>query len=304
MKIILCQPATKYFAWQVEIAIESYLANGIKAEDIYIVIADHKDYNLWRPLFDKYKDINFETFHDANYNKEYIPCVKPFLMWCFFERYPKLIDSQFFYCDADCILTKPLPEFSKNKVYLSDTVSYLGYDYILSKGQEVLDLMCDTAGISVDLVKKNQEKSGGAQYVFSGIPTDMWQKAYYDSIKMYKIVSKYNADNYLKYKGDYPVQIWCSEMWTTLWGFWLQGRETEVVKELNFTWSTCHIIKMEKTCLLHNAGVTVEMQDLFRKFDFTTSLPYKTRLTINPERSSFYYYNFLKEVGQNTCLNY
>ena len=48
---------------------------------------------------------------------------------------------------------------------MSDTISYIGYDYIKSKGDDILKTMLDIVGIDEDVVKNNQNNSGGAQYI-------------------------------------------------------------------------------------------------------------------------------------------
>ena len=47
--------------------------------------------------------------------------------------------------------------------YFSDTISYVGADYIDSKGEGLLDAMASVVGLCSCKVRANQENSGGAQ---------------------------------------------------------------------------------------------------------------------------------------------
>jgi len=45
-------------------------------------------------------------------------------------------------------------------------------------------------------------------------------------------------------------------MWAVLWNVWLREKETKNIPELEFCWSSDPIEKLERTTLLHNAGIT------------------------------------------------
>lgn len=84
-------------------------------------------------------------------------------------------------------------------------------------------------------------------------------------------------------------------MWATTWEFWRHGIKTLVVKELDFAWATDIVQKLDKVSILHNAGVTSNAGNLFRKYEWTNSYPPKD-LTIDNSRCSHYYYEKVKEA--------
>ena len=158
MKYISAQPETKY-EWQIDTMIHSYLKQGVKSHDIIILLGDIGKYSFTK-LREKYKGVNFNSYP---YKSEpYAPSVKPYLMSKYFGSCSCTQGEQYYYADADTILTKPLPRFQTDKVYMSNTKSYIGYNYIVSKGEEILDIMCDAAKIDKNILRERQEDSGGA----------------------------------------------------------------------------------------------------------------------------------------------
>jgi hypothetical protein len=60
------------------------------------------------------------------------------------------------YHDSDIVFNKP--SFGTIQLYgghcnVSDTISYIGYDYIQSKGDDILELMCNIVDISPEVKK-------------------------------------------------------------------------------------------------------------------------------------------------------
>jgi hypothetical protein len=169
--------------------------------------------------------------------------------------------------------------------YLSDTIGYIGYDYIMDccrryesqhptseKGQ-LLKEMADTIGISVDLIKENQKNSGGGQYIIKNTDYKLWEKIYLDSFTLY--------NNMLIYQRKFPInpgqiQFWTAEMWAVLWNLWMFDYKTKVVDEIGFSWATDNIEKYKKYPILHMAGVTDDLKKTkFYKGDFINVDPIK-----------------------------
>ena len=77
-------------------------------------------------------------------------------------KFPELRGETVFYHDSD-IIFRELPDFdSMNQDmywYLSDTVSYIGADYIKSKSADIFIDMCNLVKISPEVVESNQENS-------------------------------------------------------------------------------------------------------------------------------------------------
>jgi len=287
MKYICAQPENLYYRWQLDVMISSFLDNGVSQSDIIILSStETEEFNV---LKEKYPEVNFHRYYSPIFS--YQPAIKPYLMYLYFKDHQE--DYQYFYCDADVILTKPLPEFERG-LFMSDTVSYIGYEYISSKGQEVVDLICDIVCLDDQELIRMQEHSGGCQFVFNTLPADLWRKAFGDSIRLYRALSAYNAENQAMYEGTYPVQAWTAEMWATLYAMWFWGYYGKVDDRLDFAWSTDPLSRMDNTCILHNAGVS-DQPRLFKKSSYTQILP-PCDLDIDPSKCSSYYYNKVKEV--------
>jgi hypothetical protein len=272
------------------------VSNGVAQEDIIVLFSGREKSPVSR-LMNKFPNVEY-LFFDENPDKRYLPSNKPYLMWKYFSSYDSNSNGRYFYCDSDVVLTKPLPSFDNENCYVSDTVSYLGYDYIVSKGEDVLDLMCSVVGIDKNTVKENAQLSGGAQYVFYGTDADFWKNVYHNSIDLYFTLNDFNNKNKVRYKGIYPIQHWTSEMWATTWEFWKRGIKTIVSDELKFAWATDNIIKLDDVRILHNAGVTSSLGSLFRKYEWVNSYPPKD-LIIDNLRCSHYYYEKVKEAIYN-----
>lgn len=294
MKYISAQPEIKYYEWQVDTMIHSYLKNGVSPFDIIILLGDTGEYKF-NKLRTKYNHVNFISYP---YKQEvYAPAIKPYLMSKYFGSCGCTAGHQYYYADADTILLKPLGEFTKDKVWLSDTRSYIGYDYIASKGKEILDIMCEAAKIDKRIIENKKESSGGAQYIFTGTDSKFWKDVYVVSNALYRAMREYNQTHKDKYEGTYPIQAWTAEMWATLWMFWKKGMKTEISKRLDFSWSTDKIETMKNKRILHNAGVLDKHDGFFRKSNYQNENP-PCDLNITKTHCNYYYY---KQVLEATC---
>lgn len=274
---VTAQPDVPYFIWQIKLYVHNFIEKGINPNQIHVVlgIVNRNTEPSEGSLELKKFGINVHHFKDDRPKKHYIPSVKPFLIskWLQLnQNYGKV----FFLHDAD-IIFKDLPNFNNmmldNISYLSDTIGYIGYNYIMDccgryelhhpksqKGQLIKE-MADVVGIDVDLIKENQENSGGGQYLIKDTTPELWDKIYKDSTKLY--------DQMHDYQRRFPIspgeiQFWTAEMWSLLWNLWLYGKETKITDELNFSWATDSLEIYNKRPILHMAGVTEDMKN--RKF--------------------------------------
>ena len=219
--------------------------------------------------------INVHYYLDDRDRKHYIPNIKPYLIYKWLEENPQYGKS-FFLHDAD-IIFRELPGFKElmkdDIIYLSDTIGYIGYNYIMdccgryetqhpnSNKSQLIQEMVDVIGIDVECVKCNQENSGGGQYIIKDTDSEMWKKIYDDCVPLY--------DQMMSYQKRFPIssgeiQFWTAEMWSVLWNLWYFGKETKVTKELDFSWATDDLILYNNKPILHMAGVTDDLKD--RKF--------------------------------------
>jgi hypothetical protein len=297
MIYLSAQPATQYFGWQIDVMLHSFVTVGVNLENVHIVGAVHGEIDKYfTKLMEKYPGVIFSFYEDTREDKTYISSIRPHVLKKHFAAYKDLSKEVIFYHDCDIVFTKPLDTskmLEDDICYLSDTVSYIGHNYIQSKGEDVLDLMCEIVGIDKKTVKENQENSGGAQYLMKGIDKYFWYDVEKDSTNLFKRVSELN-----KIKKDpnyHEIQIWCADMWAVLWNLWKRNKETRVVDELNFSWSNTNKKQWHINAIYHNAGVVKDSDGMFYKGKYVKEMPL-LNLELNPSLCSYNYYQILKQV--------
>jgi len=303
MKDILfvsAQPDVPYFIWQIKLYVHNFIDKGIDPNQIHIVLGlvqgKTKPSDESKQL--EGMGVNLHFFLDERSKKNYIPSIKPYLISKWIQSNPKY-GELFFLHDADIIFNR-LPNFddllNDDKNYLSDTIGYIGYNYIMDccnryetkhqtsqKGQ-LINEMVEVIGIDVNTVKTNQENSGGGQYLIKNSNCELWDKIYKDSTKLY--------EQMLSYQKRYPInpgqiQFWTAEMWSLLWNLWLYGNETKITDELSFSWATDNTNKYEKHPILHMAGVTDSLKTTkFYKGDYINIDPI-SKIRENPNHFDY-----------------
>lgn len=274
---VTAQPDVPYFIWQIKLYVHNFIEKGIDPSQIHVILSiPHRNEEPSKESL-KLKDfgINVHHFKDERIKKQYIPSIKPYLISKWLETNPNY-GKIFFLHDAD-IIFRELPSFDRllddDVSYLSDTIGYIGYKYIMDcceryeknhpsseKGQLIKE-MADVIGIDVDVIKDNQDNSGGGQYLIKNTTPELWKKIYEDCTPLY--------NQMLDYQKRFPIspgeiQFWTAEMWALLWNLWLSNHKTKITKELDFSWATDSIEIYEKRPILHMAGVTDDLKT--RKF--------------------------------------
>ena len=297
---VTAQPDVPYFHWQIKLYTHNFIQKGINPKNIHVILA--MVHGATEPT-EGAKDLlnegyNVHFYKDDRDKKSYIPSIKPYLISKWLEEYPEFGKS-FFLHDAD-IIFRELPNFDKllsdDVTYLSDTIGYIGYKYIMyccdnyekkhpaSKKGQLIEEMANVIGIDVELIKKNQENSGGGQYLIKNTDHKLWDKIYKDCTPLY--------DQMLDYQKRFPInpgqiQFWTAEMWSLLWNLWLSGVETKITKELDFSWATDDIKKYNEYPILHMAGVTDNLKSTkFYKGEYINVDPIE-ELSKNPNRFDY-----------------
>jgi hypothetical protein len=308
LKFICAQPAIPYYLWQVEVVINNFVKWGIDPNNIHILLGVTEDSNFedWKTLQYHYADVNFFFYNDTRIDSTYIPSIYFHLMKKHLARNPKLQEEPLFLHDSDIIFTKKPEDWTdmiNNKTwYLGDTKFYINSNYILSKGEDIYNEMCNIVGIDPLIPKLLNSNSGGAQYLVKNTTPKFWDKVESDSILLYRYLTSIEKNYELKHNGDYPIQKWTAGMWSLLWNAWLSGHETIIDDRLGFCWSTDNIKMIDKFSILHNAGVTKENKGLFYKGGFTNELPYGKNIEINNEYCSSVYWKEICEVAKTSPL--
>jgi len=276
MKEILfvsAQPDVPYFIWQIKLYVNNFIDKGIDPNQIHVVLGlvlgKTEPSKGAKELVNL--GINTHFFIDNRVKKHYIPSIKPYLISKWIQSNPDY-GNVFFLHDAD-IMFRELPKFNRllndEVSYLSDTIGYIGYDYIMdcckryeskhpnSENGQLISEMTEIIGIDVETIKENQENSGGGQYLIKNTTCELWDKIYKDSTTLY--------DKMLDYQKRFPInpgqiQFWTAEMWSLLWNLWMYGFETKITNEFEFCWATDDINKYNTTPILHMAGVTQDLK--------------------------------------------
>jgi hypothetical protein len=317
---ISAQPDVPYFHWQVRVYVHNFIEMGINPNQIHVLFA--MVHGNTKPTEEslQLKDLGINVHHylDDRKQKHYIPNIKPFLVYKFLEQNPKLGKNLFLH-DADIVFRR-LPDFGTllqdNTNYLSDTIGYIGYNYIIdccnryeykhpnsSKGQ-LLQEMANVVGVDVNIIKENQNNSGGGQYLIKNSDYKLWKKIYEDCTPLY--------DQMLNYQKRFPInpgeiQFWTAEMWSLLWNLWLHNYETKITSELDFSWATDSIEIYNRKPILHMAGVTDELKNTkFYKGEYINVNPLdRLHQNINhfdyveKDSSTIKYIEIMKKIVQN-----
>lgn len=314
---ISVQPDEPYFHWQVEVMLNNFLDKRVNGNNIDVLFSTRKEPSeAAKKLAGKYPFVRFffypETFGN---NRGYIPIMRLNALKQHFLRFKEEFkEKAFFYHDSD-IIFRELPDFealmSDGICYVSDTVSYIGAEYIKSKGNGVYEEMCKIVNISEHVPVLNEKNSGGAQYLLKGIDYIFWEKVEKDCLDMYQMMfEKENEERkYLMQKepeklGKYnPVQKWCSDMWSVLWNLWYFGYKVQISKELDFCWATSHINEYYNTKIFHNAGVVnANNPELFFKGAFIEKSPFNEDIQIPEKYASFHYVQAINSVKNKQAL--
>lgn len=296
------QPDNKYFHWQIEVMIHNFMEVDINPNWIEILFAyDNEITKEGKELANKYPYVRFFFYKKSEINRRnhgYIPILRPDILNQHFKSYPNLSNEPIFYHDSD-IIFRELPDFDSLTVdniwYLSDTVSYIGSNYIKSKSEDLFNNMCQIANIDKELVEMNNNNSGGAQYLMKGIDHTFWEEVMNTSISLYKYMldseneeRKTLTDEQLKLYN--PIQKWCADMWGVFWTG-LKRSDIRISKELNFSWASSHSDQWNNSKIYHNAGVTDNNNGtVFYKGEFISKSPWDYDFSLISSTSNSYNY--------------
>jgi len=316
LRYICVQPRLLYYAWQVEVMINNFIKHGINPNNIDILVAWNpndlttsvqENVDAWNKLASHYNSVRFFFYQDTRKQPiHYISSIRPNILKQHFKAHPELEFEAIFYHDCDIVFTKT-PNWNQflndNIWYLSNTNSYINYDYIASKGNGVYEKMCEIVGIDPIIPKLMNSNSGGAQYIMKNIDANFWEKVEKDSEQLYHQITQLNNQIKANTPEYHELQIWCADMWAVLWNGWLRGNETKVVSEIDFSWATDPINKWDQTTIYHNAGATCACGGTFYKALYTNELPYNIEVEkFNKEKNCYNYVLEIKETAAKSCL--
>ena len=308
LRYVSAQPATDYYKWQVEVMINNFMSMGVNPNDIDIVCWKVNGVipEDWSKLAQTYP-ARFFFYDDTRVNKHYISSIRPNILKQHFKEHPYLKWDAIFYHDCDILFTKNPNEWITFEMvqdqnwYGSDTRWYISHDYIIGKGEDVLQEMCNIMEISKELVKANEHNCIGAQYLMKHIDTHYWDWVEQKCDRLFKEITDLNT----KKKGENPsyheLQIWCSDMWSVLWKGWLMGFKTITHPNFDFSWGTSSETEYHKLNIMHNAGVTNDASGLFYKSKYMNTLPFDSPEP-RKDTASWHYWDWIQKTKEKSCL--
>jgi len=335
LKYVCVQPDDSYYTWQVHMWLES-LKNRNESDKaiVLIFIPNYREKNpKWQQVIDLYPEAEFHFYKDEHDISSllgvYIPVLRPYTLWRHWKEHPELSDKAIFYCDSDVLFTQHFDtqQFINDETcYLSDTNSYINASYFDSKIKDVLpekleeyktrDILAEIGsviGIGREEAEKNNEHSGGAQYLLKNIDAAFWNKVMNDCILIRGYLQKINKEFFENENKGF--QSWCADMWAVLWNLWVREKEVKVINEMGFSWAPDPVEKLKTHPIFHNAGIVGAQMDgysCFYKGKYHMGAdPTKDEhldVILNDEKSktkcTWYYANELKKLSNKYKLNY
>jgi hypothetical protein len=288
-------PDDNYFLWQNDLWITNLLEVGY-TQEIHSIIFKPYDRKEWNPKFldlqEKFNNNSNVKFFFYEGSKElfdkinqinYIPLLRPYCLKLHFEKYPELSKKAMIYLDTDVLFTKYL-DFSKflddDICYLSNTTDYLGFNYLEDKINDALvdkqeelrkidpiETISNKLGITKQIIKDNQNSTGGAQSILKNIDSQFWQDVYNNCIEIKSYFSHINQEYFSgRNSGEKENNGWQSwalgDMLGLLAAIWKRGKRTRTPKELDFAWATDPIERLKEVYIYHNAGVSSQVMEL------------------------------------------
>jgi hypothetical protein len=320
MLYICTQPRISYYAWHLEVMLTNFKQVGILDDKIHVLLSVSKDPNdrtnssdtilMYNKLKEKFNTISFFEYIDSRVSPVYIPSVISNTVKQHYKANPWLEKEAVFLHDCDMIFTKPV-DFSDleqdNINYVSNSKGFIDSDYILHRGRDLFEDMCDIIGIDYETPVKYKEDSGGSQYIFKGTDYKFWHKVETDSENLYKYFQASEPKRLEKDPSYYGIQQFTAGMWGMLWNCWFYDLPVKITPRLDFCWGTDPIAKWDKCDIFHNAGVTQSIganHNIFYKGAYTNALPYNDVLNTeySNEFGSWHYTNLIRNVAKSSCL--
>lgn len=304
------QPHDIYFHWQLEVQITNFRKFGISDKMNVLVWYPTTGLNpTWKDLEIKYPEVKFFYYMDKGVDLGlYIPQLRPQILAQHFKIYEEeLRGKAIFYHDSD-IIFRELPRFgdllNDDFVYESDTISYVGSEYLKAKERqgnipegEVIQGLADLVGINSEMIANGNANAGGAQYLLKHIDYTFWEDVEDFCVKIRRYLMLEVNKKYFRTEND-GFQSWTADMWAVNYALWKRGIETVVTPKLDFSWATDLIQEYHKKPIYHNAGATpVVHPQIFYKGLYIDRKPFGENFSqIDPMFASCMYVEAINEV--------
>ena len=309
LRFVSAQPASIYYAWQVEVMLNNFKSMGVNLNNVDIVCWKQNGVipEEWLKLASGYA-ARFFFYDDTRETKHYISSIRPNILKQHWERYPELSLDAIFYHDCDIVFSKPIQEWITEEMimddewYGSDTRWYIAHSYIKGKGDDIIQKMCEIMEMDESVIEANEMNAIGAQYLMKEIDYQFWNRVEKDSELLFRQITDLNNIKKTETPSYHELQIWCSDMWAVLWGGWRRGAKTNCHPNFEFSWGTSTKDDYHKLNIMHNAGVTSPGHGLFYKAQYMNSLPYDAELTINDNTASSEYWKWIQLTATKSVM--
>ena len=309
LRFVSAQPASIYYAWQVEVMLNNFKSMGVNLNNVDIVCWKQNGVipEEWLKLASGYA-ARFFFYDDTRETKHYISSIRPNILKQHWERYPELSLDAIFYHDCDIVFSKPIQEWITEEMimddewYGSDTRWYIAHSYIKGKGDDIIQKMCEIMEMDESVIEANEMNAIGAQYLMKEIDYQFWNRVEKDSELLFRQITDLNNIKKTETPSYHELQIWCSDMWAVLWGGWRRGAKTNCHPNFEFSWGTSTKDDYHKLNIMHNAGVTSSGHGLFYKAQYMNSLPYDAELTINDNTASSEYWKWIQLTATKSVM--
>ena len=309
LRFVCAQPASLYYAWQVEVMLNNFKAMGVNLNNVDIVCWKQNGVipDEWSKLAAGYP-ARFFFYDDTREKKHYISSIRPNILKQHWEKYPELSLDAIFYHDCDIVFSKRIEEWITEEMimdeewYGSDTRWYIAHSYIKGKGDDIIQKMCEIMEMDESVIESNEMNAIGAQYLMKGIDYEFWDRVEKDSELLFRQITDLNNIKKTQDNSYHELQIWCADMWAVLWGGWRRGAKTNCHPNFEFSWGTSTKDDYFRLNIMHNAGVTSPNEGLFYKAQFMNELPYGKDLHIRPESASSVYWEWINLTSTKTVL--
>lgn len=290
MKILMGQPASERFLWEMEVLLAN-IRSLDKEIEIVLVFDDQSPLTV-RRLGEQY-NAEIHQYHDERGEVNYPATNRPYLFWRYFKEDPAREAGTYFQIETDIIFREmpKLPELSGKVCLGSDCGVYMNHQYLsgCTNSHYIIDRICRTLHIDEDLIRRTP--GIGAQYIYTNPTAQLWWHIWQDSDLIHQIFQSSNSN----------VQVWAAEMFAQLYNFAKFGWEVKIEPELEFCRPTDPIERWSEVKILHNAGVTgADSSELFYKGKYTSNSPFHENLDwVRRDKCSRAYAEAIKKAYTN-----
>lgn len=274
--VIACNNSTAQI-FQLRLLLESFKEHGFKYPVHILVFVMEKETREveWRQLNGYNCKIYFYKA-DAQVMQDLRVYTNIHRLYSLIKHADILGDGPILYLDSDILLLKPLDldKYLEDSVcYGSDINSYSNHTYYFKTKQGVVrpelveaykeanpvaDMLL-TCGLEPKVMEKYDKQTAGVHYLLKGFNKESWKRVYKNTLYITQQLDLINQSffmgNSYQERDNKGFQKYCADILATHIEIWSQGRDTQILPELNFIWPGDPKEKLSDYHWFHNAGV-------------------------------------------------